>query len=196
MPNFKPIITKLTKSVDGVSIYQSKNFVDERGSVTSIFEESLQTIFKGINFDNLYTRLLYSTNKRGVVRGIHLASAEVKQTKLVHSIRGSFKDYIFDFRPNSDTYLKYTEVTLDSSKVLVIAPGLGHCFQSLDDNSTLIYLINNKFDLSNEIVVNPTSKEIKINWDYEPILSKKDIMSPLLSEMITDGIFEQFSKGG
>jgi dTDP-4-dehydrorhamnose 3,5-epimerase len=185
---------KIKRFLQGLSIFEGKSFFDNRGVVSIFFEKSLSDIFKNKEIETFDLRLIISGNNMGVVRGIHLAANELNQTKVIQCVEGKFKDYIFDFRPNSKTFLKFNEIILDSNTptTVVIPPGLGHAFQSLENNSKILYLINGKYDSDKEIIINSLGNEINIDWTYEPILSETDRLAPSLSSIFSAGIFGQF----
>lgn len=185
---------KVKRFLHGLSIFEGKSFFDNRGAVSIFFEESLNKIFKNKENESFDLRLILSENNAGVVRGIHFAANELNQTKVIQCVEGKFKDYIFDFRPNSKTFLKFNEIILDSDTpiTVVISPGLGHAFQSLENNSKMLYLINGKYDSGKEITINSLGNEINIDWTYKPILSENDRLAPSLSSIFSAGILSQF----
>ena len=185
---------KVDLLLQGLSILKGRSFADNRGTLAIFFEESLKSIFKNAEIETFDLRLILSENNIGIVRGIHFGANELNQTKVIQCVEGKFRDYIFDFRPNSKTFLKFNEIMLDGNKptTVVISPGLGHAFQSLENNSKMLYLINGKYDSGKEITINPLGNEINIDWTYKPILSENDRLAPSLSTIFSVGILSQF----
>ena len=79
--------------------------------------------------------------KRGTVRGMHLQLPPSRESKLVRAERGSIYDVIIDLRPESPTYLQHFGVELSSQRhnALYIPPGFAHGFQTLEDQSEVLY---------------------------------------------------------
>lgn len=103
---------KVDLLLQGLSILKGRSFSDNRGTVAIFFEESLKSIFKNAEIETFDLRLILSENNIGIVRGIHFGANELNQTKVIQCVEGKFRDYIFDFRPNSKTFLKFNEIML------------------------------------------------------------------------------------
>ena len=144
----------------------------------------------GISFSVAQANL--SESKRAVVRGIHYSLSTIGQAKWVTCVSGAIKDVIVDIRPASATFGKYVAVDLvgGSGRAILIAAGLGHGFVSLEDGSTVAYLVSSPFSPTEEFEINPLDPSIGIEWgfsDGELLLSPKDASAPTLSERKTEG---------
>jgi dTDP-4-dehydrorhamnose 3,5-epimerase len=85
-----------------------------------------------------------SHNKRkGTVRGMHFQWAPSQEGKLVRCERGAVFDVMIDMRPASATFLQHFAVELDSDRVnaVYIPPGIAHGFQTLADETRVIYMM-------------------------------------------------------
>ena len=71
-----------------------------------------------------------------------------------------------DLRNNSETFLRYTAIILDSKKPLTIlgTKGFAHGFLSLEDNTQIIYKTTNYWENDFELAIRWNDPEININW--------------------------------
>jgi dTDP-4-dehydrorhamnose 3,5-epimerase len=99
---------------------------------------------------------------------------------------------IVDIRPDSKTFGQWIEVELkgNSGQSVFIQEGLGHGFLSLEDNTTVAYLVSTPFSPTDEFEINPLDENIGIKWrmNVEKLLiSKKDFSAPSLENMLKQG---------
>src|SRR5262249_11274155 len=86
-----------------------------------------------------------SFNKRkGTLRGMHYQAAPFAQTKIVRCTRASMYDVIVDLRPESPTFRRHFGATLtaDNRKAMYIPKRFAHGFQTLDDDTEVLYQIS------------------------------------------------------
>ncbi len=89
-----------------------------------------------------------SHNERaGTLRGLHLQGPPHRETKLVRCVRGAIFDVAVDLREGSPTRGRWVsaELTADNAHALYIAPGLAHGFQTLEDDSDVLYCMAEPF---------------------------------------------------
>jgi dTDP-4-dehydrorhamnose 3,5-epimerase len=90
--------------------------------------------------------------RRATFRGMHFQWPPSREAKLVRCLRGSVCDILLDLRPDSTTYLRHIQVTLDDSSrnSVYIPSGFGHGFQTLADDAEVQYHMTDEFrpDLS------------------------------------------------
>ncbi|NDB66575.1 MAG: dTDP-4-keto-6-deoxy-D-glucose epimerase, partial [Methylocystaceae bacterium] len=69
------------------------------------------------------------------------------EVKLVTCISGEIYDVAVDLRENSPTYLKYfgIELTEKNGLQLYIPKGFAHGYQTLVDDSTVFYMVSQKY---------------------------------------------------
>jgi len=148
---------------------------DTRGSTQSFLDFESNWPKSG-ETDFEVKRILWSNSKKHVIRGVHLAPHALNQWKIVTCISGSIHDVIFDFRPFSATFGEHEKVLLSagSGKSILIPPGIGHAFQALEDESIVLYVINNGFQQVHEKVIHPLDPELGVTWINNYILSEKD----------------------
>jgi dTDP-4-dehydrorhamnose 3,5-epimerase-like enzyme/dTDP-4-dehydrorhamnose reductase len=93
---------------------------------------------------NHFKQCTISINKKFVFRGIHINNF----SKLVTCVQGKILDIIINFDINSDDYLipKYFDLDPNTELFEILVPkGYGHAFLSLEENSILVYHLEEKF---------------------------------------------------
>lgn len=133
-----------------------------------------------------------SQSSRGTVRGIHYSLALGGQAKWVTCVTGSIRDLIVDIRPNSKTFGEWIdfELTSESGNAILIGEGLGHAFVSLEEKTTVAYLVSSPYSPGDEFVINPLDSKIGIDWGMDIsdlIISDKDKFAPTLLERKLEG---------
>ena len=176
-----------TLGIEGAWLASSKVWEDERGSFREWFRKAEIKSVTGIDFGVAQANL--SQSKRGVVRGIHYSLAPLGQAKWVTCITGAIRDVVVDIRPESITFGKYIGVDLigGDGQIVLIGIGLGHGFVSLEDNSTVAYLVTSEFSPTEEFEINPLDPLIGVEWGIpqaELLLSEKDLHAAGLGERL------------
>ena len=181
-------MAKLTPlSIEGVWLYETILFDDERGYFQEWFKESLIREVLGRDFKAAQANL--SRSKRGVVRGIHFSTAIQGQAKWITCAHGSVWDVVADIRPTSPTFKSWEAVELHAGdgKSLLISEGLGHAFVALEDDTIVSYLLTSTYSPQEEFSINPLDQELKISWPEIPLIfSDKDFSAPSLREYFLD----------
>ena len=114
---------------------------------------------------------------KGTIRGCHFQMHPYAETKIVSCCNGSLFDVGIDLRKGSDTYLKYFSqiLTSENKKFLVIPEGFAHGFQTLKENTEILYLVTEKFSVAHDNGINPFDPAIDIKWPIPcTIRSEKD----------------------
>ena len=176
--------------IEGAWVAESPVWGDERGFFREWFKTSDISRVTGRDFSVAQANI--SSSARGVVRGIHYSLAEGGQAKWVTCVSGSIRDVIVDIRPSSPTYGKSVVVELSSASgnAVFIGEGLGHAFVSLEDASTVAYLVSSPFSPTDEYEINPLDPELGIEWGlpFEQLrLSPKDAAAPTMAERAIQG---------
>ena len=111
-------------------------------------------------------------------------------TKLIRCISGKIFDVALDLRNNSETFLRYTAIILDSKNQLQfwIPKGFAHGFLSLEENTQVIYKTTNYWGKDFELAIRWNDPEININWPIELLkdelkISKKDSEAPYIKDL-------------
>ena len=155
-------------------IVESNSFKDERGAFSRVYcENEMHDIFgksiKQINHS--------MTKAKGTVRGLHFQYEPHSEIKMVKCIKGSVFDVVVDIRKNSPTFLKYfsIELTQENQKMIYIPKGFAHGFQTLEDDTELLYFHSSIYKPSKEGALNVIDPLLNIKWPLEIInLSKRD----------------------
>ena len=171
--------------IDGAWLAHSPLWSDERGFFREWFKSADIEKATGHSFSAVQANI--SQSSRGTVRGIHYSIAQRGQAKWVTCVTGSIRDYVVDIRSESKNFGKWIEIelTADSGKAVLIGEGLGHAFVSLEDKTTVVYLVSTPFSPAEEFEINPLDPQIGINWGLEISelkISVKDKMAPTLLE--------------
>lgn len=174
-------VTLENTSVAGVSILSTPVFRDHRGEFEVFWERDDLTAM-GIVFQPESAHHSYNRQK-GTLRGFHYQTAPHGQTKMVSCVAGRIWDVAVDLRIDSLTYLHWsaTELVAGSGRSLLIPAGCAHGFVTLEDHSTVAYLIEGAYRQDASAVLRWNDPAVAVPWPVkEPIVSAKDIAAPLL----------------
>ncbi|MGY2082125.1 dTDP-4-dehydrorhamnose 3,5-epimerase family protein, partial [Modestobacter sp. SYSU DS0657] len=92
----------------------------------------------------------------------------------------------------SPTFGVHEAVLLDSAepRAVYLSEGLGHAFLSLEDGSSVTYLVSSGYSPDREFGVHPMDPELDLPWprDVQVQLSPKDTAAPTLTEARAQGL--------
>jgi len=158
--------------IQGCYLVESDKFEDHRGSFSKTYHREIYNKF-GIFCD--FAEEFYSFSHKNVIRGMHFQLPPADHDKLVYCPSGAVKDVFLDIRKSSKTYGQFMsiELTADNRRILFLPKGIAHGFQSLVDNSLMVYKTT---------TVHFPSLDSGIRWDSfgfdwgieDPIMSIKD----------------------
>ena len=167
-------------------VFTPRQFKDERGVFFEWFQDSSFIEAAGHEFNLAQANC--SVSQKGVLRGIHYADVPPGQGKYVTCLTGSAIDVLVDLRVGSPTFGQWRSVLLDTldRKVISIPNGIGHSFMALEDNTTIVYLCDQRYNPTGEHEINPLDPNLGIEWPegITPLLSPKDESAPLLKEVV------------
>ena len=169
--------------IPDVKLIEPDVFEDERGFFYESFNQ--QKFNEAIGQDILFVQDNHSKSSKGVLRGLHYQEEPFLESKLISCIKGSVVDVLLDMRPTSETYGKYASYRLTpGSGSLLVPPLVAHGFQTLEDETTLLYLHSNGYSPDYSQGVNPLDPGIGISWPL-PIssISESDRNLPSFSEV-------------
>ena len=154
--------------------------LDSRGSLTRIWDSnSVLGEFK------LNQSSIVMTPKLGTLRGLHYQSEPFSESKVVECVSGKVFDVIVDLREGSSTYRKHLEVMLGPTETylgLFVPPGCAHGYQTLEENSTLVYFMDREHSQENSHGIYWNDPTLSINWPRVPsLVSERDSKWPLLN---------------
>ena len=176
------MIFKKTK-IEGLYIIEPELKIDERGYFARIF---CQEEFKKIGFNFTIVQMSRSlTRKKGTIRGMHFQKEPKAEDKIVCCLKGAIFDVAIDLRKNSSTYGQWAaeELTEENKKMFLIPKGFAHGFQTLTDNSEILYFMSEFYSPEYAGGVRWNDPFFNIKWPIKnPILSEKDKNWPLLSK--------------
>jgi dTDP-4-dehydrorhamnose 3,5-epimerase len=156
---------RFTKSkVDGAFIIELEKFEDERGFVAYAWSEK-EFLEQGISTKFLEMIMSYNTRK-GTLRGMHFQNKPFAQAKLVRCTNGAIYDVAIDLRPGSRTYKKWDaiELTARNRRMFYIPEGCAHGFQTLEDETEVLYQISTVYSPDNASGVRWNDPAFGIEW--------------------------------
>jgi dTDP-4-dehydrorhamnose 3,5-epimerase len=150
--------------IEGLYMVELNPFVDSRGSFSRIFcSNELKNV---MNNENIVQINISKNNQKGLIRGIHYQKKPNAEMKLINCIKGKIYDVVVDLRINSKTFLQWRsyELSQDDNKLLIIPKGCAHGFQTLAENSNLLYFSSEFYSADNEGGINYNDPLINIKW--------------------------------
>ena len=151
------------------SIHLNK-IVDARGLFARTFSKDE---FSRVGFNKEFVQFNHSFNKyKGTLRGMHYQNAPYCETKLIRCIQGAVYDVAIDLRKGSETFMKYfsIELTAENMVSVLIPEGFAHGFQTLEDNSALIYHHTQFYNPGAERGVRFDDPALNIKWKLPAIM--------------------------
>ena len=119
---------------------------DERGSFARSFCERE---FAAAGLPSRFMQTNVSVNRSvGTLRGMHFQTGNAREGKLVRCVRGGVHDSVTDLRTGSATYLRSLSFRLeaDGELCLYIPPGCAHGFQTLRDDTEVLYQMTCEYE--------------------------------------------------
>jgi len=115
--------------------------------------------------------------KKGTIRGLHFQRAPHEEGKLVRCTAGGLYDVAVDLRSSSPSYKRHVavELTAANRKMLYVAKGCAHGFQTLEDATEVAYEISEFHSPDHGAGVRWDDPAFGIRWPLaDPILSDRD----------------------
>lgn len=131
--------------LDGAYLVKLEPFEDERGFFALSWSEKE---FAARGLESRLVECNVSFNRRqGTLRGMHYQEAPHGQVKLVRCTRGSIFDVIIDLRASSPTFKQWVgaELSAENRHALYIPRDFAHGFQTLTDDSEILYQMSDPF---------------------------------------------------
>ena len=156
---------KLTPTeLDGVVLVETELFEDDRGGFARLWCKQEFLDF-GLDFSPVQSNI--SRNARaGTLRGLHYQEAPYGEAKLMRCTRGSAQVVAVDIRPDSETVGQHIAVILSALdlRALFIPAGFANGFQTLDDDSEVLYLMSQAYVADAATGFRWDSPELAIRW--------------------------------
>jgi dTDP-4-dehydrorhamnose 3,5-epimerase len=171
----------LETKLKGAYIIELEPRRDDRGLFARTF---CKREFTEINHTKEFVQFNHSLSvQKGTLRGMHFQVPPTAEIKLIRCIRGKVYDVIIDIRSGSPTFLQHIGVILseENMNMIYVPEGFAHGFQTLEDNTQLIYHHTNYYTPENERGISFRDPAINIKWPLVPEnLSEKDQKYPYI----------------
>ena len=129
-------------ALPGAVIVRPQPRHDERGFFARVWcrEEFAR---EGMAID-IHQASISHNPRAGTLRGLHFSWPPAAEGKLVRCERGRVHDVALDLRPRSPAFMRHVAVRLDAQEGtgVYLPPGIAHGFQTLDDDTTVLYLMS------------------------------------------------------
>ena len=169
--------------VDGVTVVDIEPHRDVRGFFTRSFCAN-EFAKHGLDSDVAQINFAYN-HARGTLRGLHRQVPPFPEAKLVRCTRGAIVDVAVDVRPESATYGRHVkvELTADNHRGLFLPPYVAHGFQTLADDTEVVYLDSGPYAAKGEQGFRWDDGQFGISWPLPvTVISDKDASWPLIAE--------------
>jgi dTDP-4-dehydrorhamnose 3,5-epimerase len=116
-------------------------------------------------------------NRKGTLRGMHRQMAPHEENKLIRCTRGAIYDVILDLRRDSPTFGNWLgfELTEDNYTSLFVPGGFAVGFQTLRNNSEVLYLMSEFYAPGTEEGVRYNDPAFQFDWPTEvTVISERD----------------------
>jgi dTDP-4-dehydrorhamnose 3,5-epimerase len=167
--------------INGIKIINDEVYIDKRGHFNKIPIGDAST---KIEFSSL---VITSNRMAGTIRGLHFQTGVNAEEKIIKCIRGKIFDVAVDLRSNSSTFGRWASVVLsaESPTTLYLPIGIAHGYQSLEDDSQILYGITGKYDPENAHVIRYDDSRLNINWPLKHVnISVRDMSGLSFEEAV------------
>jgi dTDP-4-dehydrorhamnose 3,5-epimerase len=168
-------------SIHGAYLIRLSPFKDDRGFFSRLF--CARELEQALNAKQI-VQINHSINiEKGTIRGMHFQYPPHAEIKIIRCLRGKVFDVMVDLRAGSPTFLKYEAVALsfDDYNMVFIPEGCAHGFQTLEENSELLYFHTAFYNKEAEGGLKYNDPAIGIEWPLPgKNISAKDGNYPLL----------------
>lgn len=128
--------------LDGAVVFVPEPLVDNRGSFARTFDAA-EIARRGL--DPTVVECSISTNSHAqTLRGMHYQEEPWAERKIVSCVRGAIFDVIIDLRRDSPTFRSWFGIELSAENLwsLYVPKGYAHGFQTLVDDSVVMYMMS------------------------------------------------------
>ncbi len=160
----------------GAYVIEIEKNEDERGFFARTWDKK-EFLELGLSSEFVQSSISYN-KKKGTIRGMHYQTKPYEENKIVRCVKGKIFDVIIDLRLNSKFYKKWFSIELSENnhKMLYIPKGFAHGFQTLEDNTEILYDISQFFHPEFSKGIRWDDKIFGIEWPIElSLISKKDL---------------------
>jgi dTDP-4-dehydrorhamnose 3,5-epimerase len=165
--------------IAGAVLLRADVHEDERGSFRRVVDAK---ILAAHGLDPRIDQVSVAANhSSGTVRGLHYQAAPHGEAKTLWCSAGAVFDVIVDLRPTEPTYGQWRSVQLsaDEPVALHVPEGVAHGYQTLTDNSELVYLINSPYVAESARSLLWSDRTLDIEWPLPvSLISARDQKAP------------------
>jgi dTDP-4-dehydrorhamnose 3,5-epimerase len=169
-------------TIVGAYLIEPSPATDARGLFARTFDAE-EFVRRGL--DGRVSQCNTSFNPRaGTLRGLHYQAAPHGEAKLVRCTGGAIFDVAVDLRAESATYLRWfaAELRAENRHALFIPAGCAHGFQTLADDSEVLYQMSTPYVPGSGRGVRWNDPAFGITWPDPPaggrIMSERDADYP------------------
>lgn len=170
-------------------------FTDERGLIAVLHDDQQFVALTGHPMFPV-RQCTHSRSVRGVVRGVHYTATPPGSAKYVHCTRGRALDIVVDLRLGSPTWGRWDAVELVGQRpnALFMPTGIGHAFVALEQDTTIHYMLSERFVVENEyaVSVHDPVLGLPLPTDMELLLSSRDREAHTLDEARAAGLLPSY----
>ena len=165
--------------IAGAVLLVPEEHEDDRGSFRRVLAvEDLRLLGLDPHIDQVSA----ATNRRaGTIRGMHYQTAPHEESKTLWCSAGAVFDVLVDLRPEQPTYGEWLSVQLsaDAPSALHVPPGVAHGYQTLEDDSEMVYLISTPHVPASSRSLSWQDPTLRIEWPL-PVtsMSQRDREAP------------------
>ena len=129
----------------------------------------------------------HSRSSKNVLRGLHYQLPPFAQAKLIRVVSGAVFDVAVDVRRSSPTFGQWVGAVLsaENQRQLWIPEGFAHGFLTQTETADVLYKTSTYYAPASEATIVWNDPDLAIDWPLigEPIVSAKDAVAPMLSEV-------------
>lgn len=166
----------MKKKFSDIFLIKNKISKDKRGKFLKI---------EKINQFQSIQRCFSYNSEVGTIRGLHFQKPPYSEVKIITCITGSIFDVVVNINIKSKNYLKWKSFILDSkdNTSLYIGRDYAHGFQTLENNTIVMYEINQVYKPTLQSGLLWNDQTLSIKWPL-PLnkISKRDKTFKLLTK--------------
>jgi dTDP-4-dehydrorhamnose 3,5-epimerase len=131
--------------LSGVWVIELEQLCDERGWFARTYDAE-EFAARGLDPTIAQCNASYNA-RRDTLRGMHYQAEPHGEPKLVRCVRGAIFDVAVDLRADSPTRCRWhgVELSAENGRAFYIAAGLAHGFQTLSDDSEVLYQMGHRY---------------------------------------------------
>jgi dTDP-4-dehydrorhamnose 3,5-epimerase len=123
-------------------------------------------------------------HRAGTLRGMHYQADPHGEAKLIRVTRGRIYDVTVDLRANEPTFRRWfgVELDADSGRALYAPVGVAHGFQTLVDDTEVLYMMSHHYVAEAARGVRYDDPAFAVEWPEPPptgrVISERDLDFP------------------